>query len=287
MEDIYKETKITATAGIGTNLFLAKVALDILSKHSKTNIGYLDEKLFKEKLWNHTPLTDFWQIGKGIEKRLEKYNIHTMKDICEINKNILYKEFGINAEILIDHANGIESCTIKDIKEYRPKSTSISNSQILYEDYNYKDAKVVLIEMIDNLLGQLILKEYQTKNVSIYIGYSKDKIPSLKYSITYHEATNSYRKLLNSILEEYDKKIDKITPIRRIGISFNSLEKRHIYQLDIFHKTKEEDQEFKTTKIMNDLKTRFGKNSILRAISLSHSATAMKRNKLIGGHNAE
>ena len=287
MEDIYKETKITATAGIGTNLFLAKVALDILSKHSKTNIGYLDEKLFKEKLWNHTPLTDFWQIGKGIEKRLEKYNIHTMKDICEINKNILYKEFGINAEILIDHANGIESCTIKDIKEYRPKSTSISNSQILYEDYNYKDAKVVLIEMIDNLLGQLILKEYQTKNVSIYIGYSKDKIPSLKYSITYHEATNSYRKLLNSILEEYDKKIDKITPIRRIGISFNSLEKRHISQLDIFHKIKEEDQEFKTTKIMNDLKTKFGKNSILRAISLSHSATAMKRNKLIGGHNAE
>ena len=286
MEDIYKTTKITATAGIGTNMFLAKVALDILSKHTKTNIGYLDEELFKEKLWHHTPLTDFWQIGIKTEERLLKYNIKTLKEITEVNPNILYKEFGINAKILIDHANGIENCTIKEIKEYKPKEISISNSQILYEDYNKKDAKIILIEMIDNLLGRLILKEYQTKNITIYIGYSKDKIPSLKYSITYKNSTNNYRKLLNSILEEYDKKTNDIIPIRRIGISFNKLEKRTSSQLDIFKEMDEDEKEFKTEKIINEIKNKFGKNSILRAISYTEKATALKRNTLIGGHNA-
>ncbi|MBR2828670.1 MAG: DNA repair protein [Bacilli bacterium] len=287
MEDIYKTTKITATAGIGTNLFLAKVALDILSKHSKTNIGYLDEKLFKEKLWDYTPITDFWQIGKGIEERLLKYKIHTMKEITEINPNLLYKEFGINAKYLIDHANGIEPCTIKEIKEYKPKSNSLTSTQILYEDYNSKDAKIVLTEMIDNLLGKLILKEYQTKNITVYIGYSKDKIPALKYSISFEKPTSSYRKLGQSILEKYDYKINKDTPIRRIGISFNQLEKKNHYQLDIFQEEKEEQEELKTEKIINELKERFGKNSILRAISHTKKATAIKRNQLIGGHNAE
>ena len=121
MEDIYRNTGITATAGIGTNLYLAKIALDIISKHSKTNIGYLDENLYKEKLWFHEPLTDFWQIGPGIEIRLKKYNIHTMYDITKTNENVLYKEFGINARYLIDHSYGIEPCTIKDIKNYKPK----------------------------------------------------------------------------------------------------------------------------------------------------------------------
>lgn len=287
MKDIYKTTKITATAGIGTNLFLAKVALDILSKHSKTNIGYLDEELFKEKLWNHTPLTDFWQIGKGIEERLLKYNIHTMKEITEINSNVLYKEFGIHAKYLIDHANGVEPCTIKEIKEYKPKSNSLTSTQILYEDYNSKDAKIVLTEMIDNLLGKMILDGYQTKNISVYIGYSKDRIPSLKYSISFDKATNSYRKLGKSILEKYDYKINNDTPIRRIGISFHQLEKKGLHQLDIFHEEEEEQEELKTEKIINELKQKFGKNSILRAISHTKKATAIKRNQLIGGHNAE
>ncbi len=287
IDDIFKTTKITATAGIGTNLFLAKVALDILSKHSDTNIGYLNEELYKEILWEHTPLTDFWQIGKGIENRLKKYQIKTMKDIANTNPNLLYKEFGINASYLIDHANGKESCTIKEIKNYEPKSNSISTSQILYEDYSYEEAKVVLTEMIDTLLGKLVLKGYQTKKVAVYIGYSKDQIPSLKYSISFEEATNSYRKLLQSILETYESKINKITPIRKIGISFHELEKISSSQMDFFQTIKEEEKERKTITIMNELKKRFGKNCILRAISLSSCATATKRNKLIGGHNAE
>ena len=132
IEEVYKRTGICATAGVGTNMYLAKIALDILSKHNKSHIGYLNEDLYKEKLWNHTPLTDFWQIGKGIEARLYKHHLRTMEDVAKASPNILYKEFGINAEYLIDHAWGKETCTIKDIKSYKPKSSSISHSQILF-----------------------------------------------------------------------------------------------------------------------------------------------------------
>ena len=124
MKDIYDTYGITATAGIGTNLYLAKIALDIMSKHSVTNIGWLTEERYKEKLWHHKPLSDFWQIGRGIERRLNKMGIYDMQDLAESDEKRLYKEFGINAEFLIDHSKGIETCTIKDIKNYKPKSNS-------------------------------------------------------------------------------------------------------------------------------------------------------------------
>ena len=286
MEDIYKNTGITATAGIGTNLYLAKIALDIISKHAKTNIGYLNEDLYKEKLWYHTPLTDFWQIGTGIERRLKKYNIHTMYDITKTNENILFKEFGINARYLIDHAYGIEPCTIKYIKEYKPKQTSLSNSQILYQDYDYKKAKIVLTEMIDTLLGRLVITNKITTNISVYIGYSKDVIPALKFSVNLKEGTDSYTKILRSILEKYNSLINEKTPIRRIGISFNKLEEKKYEQINLFSE-KKESNDYKIQTIMNDIKNKFGKNSILRAISLKDGATTIERNKLIGGHNAE
>ena len=286
MEDIYRNTGITATAGIGTNLYLAKIALDIISKHSKTNIGYLDENLYKEKLWFHEPLTDFWQIGPGIERRLKKYNIHTMYDITKTNENILYKEFGINARYLIDHSYGIEPCTIKDIKSYKPKQTSLSNSQILYQDYDYKKAKIVLTEMIDTLLGRLVITNKITSHISVYIGYSKDIIPALKFSINIKEGTDSYTKILRSVLEKYNSLIEEKTPIRRIGISFNKLEEKKYEQINLFRE-KKESNDYKIQTIMNDIKNRFGKNSILRAISLKDGATTIERNKLIGGHNAE
>ena len=136
IKDVYNTTGITATAGIGTNLYLTKVALDITAKHVKDNIGYLDEDKYKEELWHHTPLTDFWQIGRGINKRLSKLGINDMYDIAMSDEFVLYKEFGINAKYLIDHSKGIEPCTIKDIKSYKPKSNSISNTQILFEDYS-------------------------------------------------------------------------------------------------------------------------------------------------------
>ncbi len=149
IKDIFNTFGITATAGIGTNLYLTKIALDISAKHSVENIGYLDETLYKKTLWNHRPLSDFWQIGRGIERRLNKMGIYDMQGVAACDERKLYKEFGINAKYLIDHAWGKESCTIQDIKAYKPKSNSISNNQILFEDYPFEKARLVLKEMVE------------------------------------------------------------------------------------------------------------------------------------------
>lgn len=173
LNDIYDKYKLTATCGIGTNLYLAKIALDILSKHSVTNIDWLDEKKYIKKLWHHKPLSDFWQIGNGIEKRLNKLNIYDMCDIANSDHKKLYKEFGINAELLIDHSYGKESCTMKDIKNYKSKSKSISSSQILFEDYNFSNARLILKEMVEQKSLELVEKDLETYSIKLYIGYSK------------------------------------------------------------------------------------------------------------------
>ena len=149
IKDIFKTYGITATAGVGTNMYLAKIALDITAKHSSTNIGYLDEEKYKKELWHHRPLSDFWQVGKGIERRLNKMRIFDMYDIAHTDPKKLYKEFGVNAEYLIDHSLGKESCTISDIKKYKSKTNSITNSQVLFEDYSFDKARLVLKEMVE------------------------------------------------------------------------------------------------------------------------------------------
>ncbi len=285
IEDIYRRTGICATAGIGTNMYLAKIALDILSKHNKSHIGYLNEKLYKEKLWEHKPISDFWQVGKGIESRLYKHHLKTMKDVASCNPNILYKEFGINAEILIDHSLGKESCTLKEIKEYKPKSSSISHSQILFRNYNYKEARVVLIEMIDALVLELVSKDLYTSNISVFIGFSKEENGGIKFSFNCNQ-TNSYKKILKYILDEYDYRILEDCKIRRIGLSFNSLDNKKYEQLNLFEKM-DSNEETILEKTINNIKNRFGKNSILRCISLDSNGTMRQRNKYIGGHNAE
>ena len=287
IKDVYNTTGITATAGIGTNLYLTKVALDITAKHVKDNIGYLDEEKYKKELWHHTPLTDFWQIGRGIDKRLNKLGLRDMYDISMCDEFILYKEFGINAKYLIDHSKGIEPCTIKDIKSYKPKSNSISNTQILFEDYSYKNARTVLIEMIDVLTLQLVSKKKLTSNICFYVGYSKDIIRGLSISKKLEQPTNSYKIIVDIVLKEYDKKVNKDYKIRRLGIFYGGLQDKKYKQLDIFNMSESEDKDEKLENTINSIKNRFGKNSILRAISLKEEATAIKRNKLIGGHNAE
>lgn len=149
IKDIYNTYGIIATAGIGTNMYLAKVALDITAKHSFTNIGYLNEEKYQKELWHHKPLQDFWQIGSGIERRLNKLKLYDMYDIAHANPKKLYKEFGINAQYLIDHSWGKENCTIEDIKRYKPKSKSITNSQVLFEDYTFEKARLALKEMVE------------------------------------------------------------------------------------------------------------------------------------------
>ena len=280
MKDIYDKTGITATAGVGTNMYLAKIALDILSKHDKSNIGYLDEKLYKEKLLDHMPLTDFWQIGRGIQNRLYKHHIKTMRDILNANPNILYKELGVNALYLIDHANGIEPTTIKEIKKYKPKDTSISSSQILFRNYNKKEARVIVVEMLDNLVLELVKRKLYTDNVSVHISLSD--YDYIHFSVNVN-STNNFNKIKDLVLNEYDYIIDSDI-IRRIGISFNNLSNKKIEQLDLFSKVDEDSYELEDT--INNIKNKFGKNSLLRCISLDENATMKIRNNYIGGHNA-
>ena len=287
IDAVYKKTGITAAAGIGTNMYLAKIALDITAKHSKDNIGYLDENLYKEKLWHHTPLTDFWQIGKGIERRLFNLHLKDMYDISKCEESALYKEFGINAEILIDHSKGIEPCTIKDVKDYKPKSNSISNTHVLEKDYNFEDARNILIEMVDNLILDLVSRKKYASTVSLYIGYTKDKIPPMKFSVKLEQATSSYTIIFNKILSEYDFRVNQFILIRRIGLFFGNLKDKLIEQLDLFsiHEISEKDLSIEMA--MNEIKNKYGKNSILRGLSFAENATQIKRNKLLGGHNAE
>lgn len=287
IDAVYKKTGITAAAGIGTNMYLAKIALDITAKHSKDNIGYLNEELYKKHLWHHTPLTDFWQIGKGIERRLFNLHLKDMFDISKCEESVLYKEFGINAEILIDHSKGIEPCTIKDVKEYKPKSNSISNTHVLDKDYNFEEARNILIEMVDNLILDLVSKKKYTSTVSLYIGYTKDKIPPMKFSVKLEQATSSYTIILNKILSEYDFRVNQFILIRRIGIFFGNLKDKLIEQLDLFSIHEISEKDLRIEMAMNEIKNKYGKNSILRGLSFTENATQIKRNKLLGGHNAE
>lgn len=283
MNDVYNTYGIRATAGIGSNLYLAKIALDILAKHSPNFIGKLDEESYKDKLWFHEPLSDFWGIGRGIEKRLKKLNINNMYEISIHEELELFREFGINARLLIDHSKGIEPTTIEDIKNYKPKSKSISNSQILFTDYNKADAKRVLIEMLDIVYLELTRIKRFTTCISFYIGYSKDVIKPISISKRI-ESTDSFQVLLKILIEEYDKNVLSTYKIRRLGISLSGLKEDESVQLNLFE-TNHNDEKLGNT--INGIKNKYGKNYIVRGVSLTDKATAIKRNKLIGGHNAE
>lgn len=172
MDEVRAATGICATAGIGTNLFLAKVALDITAKHVPDNIGMLDERSFIETLWTHRPITDIWNIGPGIARRLAQHGVHDLKGVAELDRRILYKEFGANAEYLIDHAWGQEPCTIADIKNYVPKEHSTVNGQVLPCDYSAEDARLVMHEMIDASVLDLVRRGLLTDRISLFVGYA-------------------------------------------------------------------------------------------------------------------
>ncbi len=287
MNEIYKETGITATCGIGTNMFLTKVALDILSKHDKSNIGYLDEDLFIEKMHYHEPLSDFWGIGIHTEEHLHKLHIKNMHDLSIASESLLYKEFGINAKILIDHSKGIETTTIKDIKKYKPKSKSISNSQILFRDYTKEEARVVLSEMVNDIVLKLVSMNLYAGVVGFYVGYSKDVIRPTSVSFKLKRLSASYTTILKNVLSEYDYMASDRFPIRKLGISLNNLSKKEYEQVDLFNEYLSEDMEVELEKSLNRIVSKYGKNSILRGISYGDSGNQIMRNKLVGGHNAE
>ena len=285
IKDVFKTYGITATAGVGTNMYLAKIALDITAKHNPNNIGYLDEEKYKKELWQHKPLSDFWQIGKGIERRLNKMRIFTMYDVAHAEPKKLYKEFGVNAEYLIDHSWGKESCTIADIKKYKPKTNSISNSQVLFEDYSFIKARLVLKEMVELGSLRLIENNLVTDTVGLYIGYSKDAIKSTGGTKKIINYTNVYSELLKAFLEIYDKTTNRNVAIRRIGINFANVIETENVQLSLFTEQEKIDKERKLELAMCGIKNKMGKNTIIRGMNLEKGATTMVRNKLIGGHN--
>lgn len=287
MKDVYQTTGISSACGIGSNLFLAKIALDITAKHTDDNIGILDEEEFKKTMWHHRPITDIWNIGGGIARRLEKYNVYDLKGITELDEKILYKEFGVNAEFLIDHAYGRESCTIKDIHNYKSKSNSLTNGQILFEDYKYDDALLVVKEMVDILVLELVEKKLVTNNISIYVGYSKDVIKATGGSMKILEYTNSYKLLSEYFVNLFEKTTNKNHLIRRINISVNNVIGEEFTSISLFTNIEEDAKERKIQETILEIKQKYGKNAILKGMNLEEKATTRARNKLIGGHNGE
>jgi len=305
IQDVLKTTGITATAGIGTNMYLCKIAMDIVAKHIKADkdgvrIAELDEMSYRRKLWSHRPLTDFWRVGKGYSKKLEEYGLYTMGDIarCSIgkenelyNEDLLYKLFGVNAELLIDHAWGYEPCTMEMVKSYKPETNSVCSGQVLHCPYDFEKAKLVVKEMTDH--GEVTIDRYGRR------------IPKHAHGTTNLKRQTSSTKLItDAVIELYDRIVDRNLLIRRINITANrlvdesSVKKEEVYeQLDLFtdyeaqRKKKEEeeaalDREKRMQEAMLSIKKKFGKNAVLKGMNLQEGATAKDRNEQIGGHKA-
>ncbi len=330
INDVYKQTGITATAGIGTNLFLAKVAMDVVAKHTKPNkygvrIAELDEISYRKQMWHHKPITDVWRVGKGIASRLEKYGIYTMGDIarCSIkNEDLLYKLFGVNAELLIDHAWGWEPCTIESIKSYTPDVKSITSGQVLDCPYDYQKTKLVVCEMADSLALDLTAKSLVTDKLTLTLGYDIQninnnyegeittdfygrKIPKHAHgTITLDHKTSSSKIIMNALVKLYDKIINPKLLIKRINltaidVTSEELEtgKIRYHQLDLFSDAEKQNNLLETEKraevkerklqgTLLNIKEKYGKNSILKLMDLEEAATTKTRNEQIGGHHA-
>lgn len=286
VDEIANKLHIPATAGIGTNLYLAKIALDITAKKVPDHLGYLDEELFRQTLWNHKPLTDFWGIARGTVKRLERLGITDMEGIAKYPEERLYKEFGINAELLIDHAWGRESCLMEDIKNYKSKSKSISNSQVLFEDYTFDKARIVLEEMVRTGCLELMKRKVISNTIFLGIGYSKESHAPTGGRKKMFITTSLYKKILPYFLELYDKTTAKGFMIRRINIGFENVCDEGCEGYDLFTNWHEVQREKKLTMTELEVQGKYGKNAIVRASDLQEGATLIMRNKLIGGHNS-
>ena len=285
MEKVREKTGVRATAGVGSNLYLAKIALDITAKHSPDFIGELDEDTYKKELWDHTPLSDFWRIGKATERTLAGMGIHTMRQLAHINEEILYKRFGIDAELMIDHAWGREPVTISDIKNYHSNNTSLTSGQVLMRDYDVDEARIIVAEMIDALCLEMAEKNLYSQSFSLHIGYSHNSYrASSRGTAALLAPSNVYADVIGPVLEVYDRIADKKHLIRRLNISCNNLtgENRQLTFADIL----KDDKDRQIQKAMIDIKDRFGKSAVFRARDLQEGATALERNRQIGGHKS-
>ncbi len=287
MEDIQKEIGVTATCGIGTNLYLAKIALDITAKHVKDNIGYLDEVLYQKTLWRHRPLTDFWRIGRGTAKRLESIGILTMEDIAKADEDILYRIFGIDAELLIDHAWGRETTTIQDIKLYTSKSTSVSSGQVLPRDYSFQEGMLIVKEMADTLCMEMLDRGLVTESISLDVGYANPYAkPHAKGTVSMSVCTNSILVIMPYVVDLYSRIMDRNIPLRRVYLSYNHVRDEVFEQYDLFTNQEQVERNRKLQKTALDIKKKFGKNALVRGMDLEEAGTTMERNRQIGGHKS-
>lgn len=335
--DILNTTGITATAGIGTNLYLCKVAMDIVAKRIRPDadgvrIAQLDEIRYRKLLWKHQPLTDFWRIGKGISKKLAQIGLYTMGDIakCSLgkpediyNEDRLYQLFGINAQLLIDHAWGYEPCTMEDIKAYQPQHTSISTGQVLHCPYDYEKTRLVIKEMLDLLALALVDKQQVTDQIILSVGYDIENLDKKSYTgevttdrygrkIPKHahgtanlkRHTASCRLMSEAVMELFDRIVNPQLTVRRIHISANHiLDEQQIpamemrEQMDLFidyealtqqelQENKQLEKEKRLQQATLQIKKKYGKNAVLKGMNLEEGANTIQRNKTIGGHKA-
>ena len=331
VREVLYNTGITATAGIGTNLYLAKVAMDIVAKKAKPDkdgvrIAELDEMKYREILWTHRPLTDFWRIGRGISAKLESMHLYTMGDVARASLNpaseaMLYKAFGVNAELIIDHAWGWEPVTVDVIKQFKPATTSISSGQVLHSAYPFEKGRLIVQEMTELLALDLVRKKMVTKQVVLYIGYDKEslegvrgrnytgpvtvdfygrKVPKHAHgtgNIDHH--TSSTRIIMETMLELYDCVVNRDFLIRRVNIAACNLIPEDDVpmevpeQLDFFtdydameREKKAEETEHRLQQVTLEIQDRFGKNALLKGMNLQEGGTTIERNGQIGGHRA-
>jgi len=286
MGEVYRETGIRATCGIGTNLYLTKIALDITAKHSSDFIGYLDEERYIKTLWDHRPLTDFWRIGPGIAKRLENCNIFTMGQLAHADEELLYRTFGIDAELLIDHAWGREPVTIADIKAYKSKTNSITSGQVLMRDYSFEEGKLIIREMMDALCLDLVEKNLITASVTIRVGYSnKLHTDPANGTVSFDMDTNSAKTIVPAAVDLYERIVDHDKSIRRVNICCNrTTENTGIEQLSFFDDSDVSEQ--KMQEAVLSVKKKYGKNAMFKGMDLKEAATTRDRNVQIGGHKS-
>ena len=313
LREVLSVTGITATVGIGTNLYLAKIAMDIVAKKAPPDrdgvrIARLDEESYKYLLWEHRPLTDFWQIGRGKARRLQKACMFTMGDVAarsQVDEEWFYKVFGIDAEILIDHAWGIEPVTMADIKNYRGDSRSLSHGQVLPRPYEYCEARLVVREMLDILCADLFAKNLIAKVFTWWVGYdykSLEKVPSYSGPISMDfygrihprhsngtvrlpSLTSSAAEITPAVLRQYDQKTDRRLLQRRLAVcACDTQVNEGIYQLDLFTDYRKLEQEQRIQAAMLDVRKKYGPNAVFRGMNLLHGGTALERNEQIGGH---
>lgn len=316
MTEVYERIGVRATAGVGSNMYLAKIAMDIIAKHADDFIGVLDETAYKEQLWDHRPLTDFWRIGRATAQKFERIGITTMGGVAELaarDEDLLYRMFGIDAELLIDHAYGLEPTEMSDIKGYKNKSRSLSHGQVLMRDYTNAEGMLIVKEMTEGLCHEMTAAGMVTQNVSIAVGYSNAlKVPMSHGSVSFGMNTDAASLIMPAVADLYDSITDHGYPVRRIFVNFNDIKpKAADRQLTLFDLADAEAEEEGRTKgqmrtenmadpvsetrarmkrdaalqeAVNSIRKKYGKDAMFRGMDLEEAATTRERNHQVGGH---